>query len=43
MLEDVIRLGEAAGMEDEAHELRGELEGRLSAVRAAVYGAACRG
>ncbi len=39
MLEDVIRLGEATGMEREAHELRGELEGRLAAVRAAVSGA----
>jgi iron complex transport system substrate-binding protein len=39
MLEDVIRLGEATGMEAEAHELRGELEGRLAAVRAAVSGA----
>jgi iron complex transport system substrate-binding protein len=36
MLDDVIRLGEAAGAEREAHELRGELEGRLAAVRAAV-------
>ncbi|HEY5976493.1 MAG TPA: cobalamin-binding protein [Solirubrobacterales bacterium] len=41
MLEDVIRLGEAAGIEADAHELRGELEGRLAAVRAAV-GAAAR-
>lgn len=40
MLEDVIRLGEATGSESEAHELRGELEGRLTAVRAAVSGAA---
>jgi len=39
MLEDVIRLGEATGMETEAHELRGELEGRLATVRAAVSGA----
>ena len=39
MLEDVIRLGEATGMEAEAHELRGELEGRLATVRAAVSGA----
>ncbi len=39
VLEDVVRLGEAAGIEDEAHELRGELEGRLSAVSAAVTGA----
>jgi iron complex transport system substrate-binding protein len=39
MLEDVIRLGEAAGVEHQAHELRGELEGRLATVRAAVAGA----
>jgi iron complex transport system substrate-binding protein len=39
MLEDVIRLGEATGMESEAHELRAELEGRLATVRAAVSGA----
>jgi iron complex transport system substrate-binding protein len=39
MLEDVIRLGEATGMEAEAHDLRGELEGRLATVRAAVSGA----
>jgi iron complex transport system substrate-binding protein len=38
MLEDVIRLGEAADVVDHAHELRGELEGRLAAVRAAVSG-----
>jgi iron complex transport system substrate-binding protein len=38
MLEEVIRLGEATGMEDHAHELRGELEGRLATVRAAVAG-----
>jgi iron complex transport system substrate-binding protein len=38
VLEDVIRLGEAAGVEADAHELRGELEGRLAAVRAAVGG-----
>jgi iron complex transport system substrate-binding protein len=38
MLEEVIRLGEAAGMEDHAHELRGELEGRLATIRAAVAG-----
>jgi iron complex transport system substrate-binding protein len=40
MLEDVLRLGEAAAIEPAAHELRGELEGRLAAVRAAVAGAA---
>jgi len=39
MLEEVVRLGEATGMEDHAHELRGELEGRLASVRAAVAGA----
>jgi iron complex transport system substrate-binding protein len=39
MLEDVIRLGEATETEEQAHELRGELEGRLATVRAAVSGA----
>jgi iron complex transport system substrate-binding protein len=39
MLEEVIRLGEATGMESHAHELRGELEGRLATVRAALSGA----
>ncbi len=39
MLEDVIRLGEAAGVAERGHELRGELEGRLATVRAAVAGA----
>ncbi len=39
VLEDVTRLGEAAGVPERAHELRGELEGRLAAVRAAVAGA----
>jgi iron complex transport system substrate-binding protein len=39
MLEDVVRLGEETGREADAHELRGELEGRLAAVRAAVSGA----
>ncbi len=39
MLEDVLRLGEAAGVEDDAHELRSELEGRLATVAAAVDGA----
>jgi iron complex transport system substrate-binding protein len=39
MLEDVVRLGEATGIEQQAHELRGELEGRLATVRAAVSGA----
>jgi iron complex transport system substrate-binding protein len=39
MLEDVIRLGEETGAEEHAHELRGELEGRLAAVGATVSGA----
>jgi iron complex transport system substrate-binding protein len=39
MLEDVIRLGEATGLESEAHQMRGELEGRLASVRATVSGA----
>ena len=43
MLEDVVRLGEAAKAETQAHELRGELEGRLAAVGAAVSGAAAAG
>jgi len=40
MLEDVIRLGEATREPELAHELRGDLEGRLATVRAAVAGAA---
>lgn len=40
VLEDVTRLGEAAGVGERARELRTELEGRLEAVRAAVEGAA---
>jgi iron complex transport system substrate-binding protein len=39
MLEEIVRLGEATGMEEHAHEMRGELEGRLATVRAAVAGA----
>ena len=39
MLEEVVLLGEATGMEEHAHELRGELEGRLATVQAAVAGA----
>lgn len=39
VLDDVTRLGEAAGIAERAHELRGELEGRLAAVGAAVAGA----
>jgi iron complex transport system substrate-binding protein len=38
MLEDVIRLSETTGVESEAHLIRGELEGRLATVRAAVSG-----
>ena len=38
MLEEIVRLGEATGMEDHAHELRGELEGRLATVRTVVAG-----
>src|SRR4051812_44092631 len=38
MLEEVVHLGEATGMEEHAHELRGELEGRLATVRASVAG-----
>jgi iron complex transport system substrate-binding protein len=40
VLEEVIRLGEATGMEAHAHEMRGELEGRIATVRAAVADAA---
>jgi iron complex transport system substrate-binding protein len=39
MLEEVVHLGEATGMEEHAHEVRGELEGRLATVRAALAGA----
>lgn len=39
VLEEVVHLGEATGTEAEAHELRGELEGRLATVRGAVSGA----
>jgi len=39
VLEDVTRLGDAAGIEDRAAEVRGELEARLRAVRVAVEGA----
>jgi iron complex transport system substrate-binding protein len=38
MLEEIVRLGEATGMKDHAHELRGELEGRLATLRAALAG-----
>ena len=40
VLEDVTRLGEAAGIAEQARELRQELEGRLNAVEEAVAGAA---
>src|SRR6476660_4446406 len=36
VLDDVTRLGEAAGIEERGRELRRALEGRLEAVRAAV-------
>ncbi|HEY4778858.1 MAG TPA: cobalamin-binding protein [Solirubrobacterales bacterium] len=39
VLEDVTRLGEVAGIEARASELRGELEERLAAIRSAVAGA----
>jgi iron complex transport system substrate-binding protein len=39
VLEDVSRLGAAAGIAERASELRAELEGRLAAVRVAVEGA----
>jgi iron complex transport system substrate-binding protein len=39
VLEDVTRLGAAAGIEARAQQLRGELEERLAAVRSAVAGA----
>jgi len=38
MLEEVVRLGESTGTGEQAHELRGELEGRLATVRAGVAG-----
>ncbi|MGN6258845.1 MAG: cobalamin-binding protein [Solirubrobacterales bacterium] len=38
VLDDVARLGEAAGSAERGHELRQELEERLQAVRAAVEG-----
>jgi iron complex transport system substrate-binding protein len=40
VLEEVVRLGEATGMEEHAHEMRGELEGRLATVRAVTSEAA---
>lgn len=36
MLEDLIRKGEESGSAERAHEERGELEGRLATVQAAV-------
>lgn len=39
MLEEIVHLGQAEGDEASAHELRGELEGRLATVRVAVSGA----
>lgn len=39
MLEELVHQGQANGSEAQAHELRGELEGRMAAVRAAVSGA----
>ena len=39
MLDDVVALAEAVAQPRHGHELRGELEGRLATVRAAVAGA----
>jgi iron complex transport system substrate-binding protein len=39
VLDDMVALAEAAGVPSNGHELRGELEGRLATVRAAVAGA----
>jgi iron complex transport system substrate-binding protein len=36
MLEEIVREGEEGGFAERAHEARGELEGRLATVRAAV-------
>jgi iron complex transport system substrate-binding protein len=36
MLEEIVREGEASGSAEQAHEVRGELEGRLATIRAAV-------
>ena len=38
MLEEIVRLGEATGTHEHAHEVRGELEGRLASVQAALSG-----
>ena len=43
MLEEIVHLGEATGTGEQAHELRGELEGRIATVRAAVPAPRCRG
>jgi iron complex transport system substrate-binding protein len=40
MLEELVHRGRTDGDSAQAHELRGELEGRIAAVRAAVSGAA---
>ena len=40
MLDDVVHLAEVAGIPQQGHELRGELEGRLAMVRAGVSGTA---
>jgi len=42
MLEEVVRLGEESGASEHAHEVRGELEGRIATVRAAVSQEASR-
>ena len=39
VLDDVVRLGEAAGIAEQAHDLRDKLERRLDAVRDGVAGA----
>jgi iron complex transport system substrate-binding protein len=38
VMEDIVRLGEATGVEQTAHELRADLEGRLVSIRASVSG-----
>jgi len=38
VLDDVVALAEAAGIPEQGHELRGELEGRIAIVRSAVAG-----
>jgi iron complex transport system substrate-binding protein len=38
MLDDIVALAEVAGQPGRGHDLRGELEGRLATVRAAVAG-----